>query len=183
MRGSFDRSSRLIKCSFRSIEHESNSDRTIQKLQDFFFTILIDRAKVSTDRKCLTANFHLESSKTWIFTLTTLRNNIFKLKHHHYYNLSLYMLIYTTPFTIYVNHIMTSNPSSLGLIIGLTVSRYLSYSWILICLCFLCLYIWNPYATLKSLIGWSLYHTNISCKTKSLANELTTAVNYSLLST
>ena len=54
----------LTECSFRSIEQESNSDRAKQKLQDFFFTISIDRAKVSTHRKCLTSNFHLKNSIT-----------------------------------------------------------------------------------------------------------------------
>ena len=35
----------------------------------FFFTISIDWAKVSNDRKCYSSNFHLENSSTWIFTL------------------------------------------------------------------------------------------------------------------
>ena len=41
-----------------------------------FLIILIDWAKVSIDRKYWILNFHLENSKTWIFTLLTLRNNI-----------------------------------------------------------------------------------------------------------
>ena len=60
---------RSIECSFRSIEQESNNDRIIQKLQDYFLTISIDRAKDSNDRKCYILNFHLENSRTWIFTL------------------------------------------------------------------------------------------------------------------
>ena len=60
---------RSIKYSFRLIEQESTSDWTRQKLQDFFFTISIDQAKTSTDQKCLIQNFHLENSRTWIFTL------------------------------------------------------------------------------------------------------------------
>ena len=67
-----------IECSFQSVEQESSSDRHIQRLHDFFFTISIDWAKVSIDWKCLTLNFHLENSRTWIFTLTTLWNNIFQ---------------------------------------------------------------------------------------------------------
>ena len=34
-----------------------------------FLTILIDWAKISTDRKYWFSNFHLENSRTWIFTL------------------------------------------------------------------------------------------------------------------
>ena len=50
-------------------EQELTSDRIKQKLQEFFFTISIDRAKALTDQKCLNQNFHFENSKTWIFTL------------------------------------------------------------------------------------------------------------------
>ena len=57
-----------IKCSFRLVKQESSSNRNIQRLQDFFFTVSIDRTKVSTNQKCLTLNFHLENSRTWIFT-------------------------------------------------------------------------------------------------------------------
>ena len=73
-----ENSLRSIECSFRSVEQKLSSDQDIQKLQDYFLTISIDRAKVSTDRKCLTSNFYLENSKTWIFTSTTLWNNIFQ---------------------------------------------------------------------------------------------------------
>ena len=59
---------RLVEFSFRLVEQELSSDRDIQKLQDFFFTISIDRAKASTNQKCLTSNFHLKNFRTWIFT-------------------------------------------------------------------------------------------------------------------
>ena len=53
---------RLVEFSFRLVKQELSSDRDIQKLQDFFFTISIDRAKASTNQKCLTSNFHLKNS-------------------------------------------------------------------------------------------------------------------------
>ena len=56
---------RLIECSFRSIEHELNSDRFIQRLQDYFLTISIDWAKARSKmnfefslRKFQNLNFH-----------------------------------------------------------------------------------------------------------------------------
>ena len=58
-----------IKCSFWSIEQESNIDRFIQRLQYYFLTILTERAKALTNRKYWILNFHLKNSKTWIFSL------------------------------------------------------------------------------------------------------------------
>ena len=40
-----------------------------------FLTISINWAKVLTDRKYWILNFHLENSRTWIFTLSTLWKN------------------------------------------------------------------------------------------------------------
>ena len=89
---SIERIFRLIECSFRSIELESTSDRTRQKLQDFFFTILIHRAKTSTNRKNLIQNFHLENSEHEF----SLYETIFSKFKQYYYNISLYILIHTT---------------------------------------------------------------------------------------
>ena len=57
----------------------------------YHFKASTDRAKVLTNQKCLTLNFHLENSRPWIFTLTTLWNNILQtqtlllLQHIHVY--------------------------------------------------------------------------------------------------
>ena len=88
----FERFFRSNECSFRLIKHKSNSDRTIQKLQDFFFTISIDRAKVLTNRKNLIQNFHLENSEHEF----SLYGTIFSKFKQYYYNISLYILIHTT---------------------------------------------------------------------------------------
>jgi len=78
---------RSIECSFRSVEQELSSDRDIQKLQDFFFTISIDRAKASTSRNSWNLNFHKENSRIQIFTLFILQMN----------TLQLYIIITTYP--------------------------------------------------------------------------------------
>jgi len=71
-------------------EQKLNCDWFIQRLQDYFLAISIDRAKVSTNWKCWISNFYLENSRTWIFTLTTLWNYILQtqtslLQHIHVY--------------------------------------------------------------------------------------------------
>ena len=82
---------------FQSIKQESSSDQDIQKLQNYFFTISIDQAKVSTDRKCLTSNFHLENSRTWIFTIITLWNNILQTQTSLLQSIHVYTYIYNNP--------------------------------------------------------------------------------------
>ena len=73
------------------VKQESSSDRDIEKLQDFFFTISIDQAKTSTNRKCLTSNFHSENSRTWIFTLW---KNIFQTQTLLLQLIHVYIYIY-----------------------------------------------------------------------------------------
>ena len=61
----FNRSSALF-------DRTNKNQAVIETSRDskiFFFTISIDRAKVSTDQKRCISNFHLENSRTWIFIL------------------------------------------------------------------------------------------------------------------
>ena len=63
-----------------------------------FLIISIDRAKTSTNRKYWISNFH-ENSRIWIFTLSTLWNNILKtqislLQSIYIYNNFIYIYIY-----------------------------------------------------------------------------------------
>ena len=85
---------RSIECSFRSIKLESNSDQFIQRLKDYFLTISIDWVKVSTDRKCWISNFHLENSRTWIFILKILWNNILQTQTSLLQPIHVYTYIY-----------------------------------------------------------------------------------------
>ena len=84
----------LFKCSFRLIKQESNSDLFIERLKDYFLTISIDRVKVLIDWKCCISNFHLENSRTWIFTLTILWNNIFQTQTSLFQSIHVYTFIY-----------------------------------------------------------------------------------------
>ena len=91
-----------IEKSIRSIEQKSNSDRIIQKLQDFFFNISINQAKVSTDRKCLTSNFHFEKFQNLNFHFNNFTKQYFQtqtssllqpiLVYTHMYNTTLVVL-------------------------------------------------------------------------------------------
>ena len=63
---------------FRLIEQKSNSDRTIQKLKVFFFTILIDRAKVSTNRKMINFEFSLRKFQNLNFHFNNFMKQYFR---------------------------------------------------------------------------------------------------------
>ena len=93
-RFSIDQEVLSIEKSIRSIKQESTSDRTRQKLQDFFYTISINQAKVSANWKCLIQNFHLENSRTWIFTLW---NNILLTQTTLLQPILIYTYIYNNP--------------------------------------------------------------------------------------
>ena len=87
--------SRGIKHQSKALFDRSNRNwtpiETGRKFRIIFFNISIDRAKVLTDRKTWISNFHLENSKSWIFTLFILQMNI----------LQSYIIITTYPF-IYI---------------------------------------------------------------------------------
>ena len=60
-----------------------------------FLTISIDWAKVLTNWKYWISNFYLENSRTWIFTLSTLWNNIFQIKISLLQPIHVYIYIYS----------------------------------------------------------------------------------------
>ena len=96
---SFDRSSVLFD--------RSNRNRTvIETSKDswiIFLPFLIDWAKTLTDKKCYILNFHLENSRTWIFTLW---NNILQTQTSLLQPILVYTYIYNK-----INLLKLSNDS------------------------------------------------------------------------
>ena len=87
----FNRSSALFDLSNRNrATNETSKDSKI-----YFFTISIDWAKVLIDRKCCILNFHLENSRTWIFTLW---NNILQTQTSLLQPIYVYTYIYNRSF-------------------------------------------------------------------------------------
>ena len=89
LRGPFDWSNALfIRLNRNRIVIEPSGNSRI-----IFLTILINRVKVSTDRKYWFSNFHLENSRSWIFNLW---NHIFQTQTSLLQHILVYTYIYNT---------------------------------------------------------------------------------------
>ena len=106
---------------FRSVESSFRSNRNralIEISRDSridFLTISIDRAKVSTDRKSLFSNFTQKISELEF----SLYETIFSKLKHHYYNLTMYIPIYTTNSLFLYNSIIVTHITTFPIILFL----------------------------------------------------------------
>ena len=84
--------------------HRLNSNRiTIEPSRDsriIFLPFSNNRARASTDQKCYISNFHLKNFTTWIFTITTLWNNIFQTQKSLLQLIHVYTYIYNTQWAV-----------------------------------------------------------------------------------
>ena len=84
-------------------------------LKIIFSIISIDRAKVSTDRKSLFSNFTQKISELEF----SLYKTIFSKLKHHYYNLIMYIPIYTTNSLFLYNSIIVTHITTFPIILFL----------------------------------------------------------------
>ena len=104
-----------IKCFFWSIEQESKAIESSKVLKIIFSIISIDQAKVLTDWKSLFSNF----TQKILELEFSLYETIFSKFKHHYYNLTMYIPIYTTNSLFLYNSIIVTHITTFPIILFL----------------------------------------------------------------